>query len=209
MKELLAALERGLVVAAPTESSFGLLVDATRASALDALLAVKPRGADKGVPLILPDEASWLTLVPEVPEAARALARAFWPGALSIALPGHVALDPRVTLDGSVAVRLPGDSVSAVLARAFGKPLTATSANLPGEPPALSGAEVLRALGQAVAGGLLHVATGESPGGAPSTLVAIEGRRARVVREGRVALALVREVLARVGLDLDEKGPAR
>jgi len=209
VKALLEALERGLVVAVATESSFGLLADATRPSALDALLAVKPRGAEKGIPLVLPDEASWLALVPEVPAAARALAAAFWPGALSIALPGHATLDPRVTLDGSVAVRVPGSSPAAELARAFGRPLTATSANPPGEPPALTVAEVRHALGQAVERGLLHVAEGAAPGGPPSTLVTFEGQRARVVREGRVAVARVREVLARVGLDLDETGPAR
>jgi len=209
LKELLAALERGLVVAAPTESSFGLLADATRPSALAALLAVKSRGADKGIPLILPDEGSWSELVPEVPEAAWALARAFWPGALSIALPGRPLLDGRVTLGGSVAVRLPGDSPAARLVRAFGRPLTATSANLPGESPARRAAEVLQGLRQAVADGLLLVMPGDSPGGPPSTLVTLEGGRARVAREGRVAPRLVREVLARVGLDLDETGSAR
>jgi len=209
VNELVAALERGLVVAAATESFFGLLVDATSNAALDNLLAVKPRGADKGIPLILPDESSWSSLVDDVPRAARALGRAFWPGALSIALPARARLDPRLTLDGSVAVRVPGPSQAADLARAFGKPLTATSANLPGAPPATSDAEVQAMLGAAVERGLLLISPGRSPGGLPSTLVLVEAERARLVREGRVELARVREVLAPLGLDLDVPGRDR
>jgi L-threonylcarbamoyladenylate synthase len=207
VKEYVRALEAGLVVAAATETFFGLLVDATRASALDALLRVKPRGADKGIPLILPDAASWTTLVPAVPEAARALAAEFWPGALSIALPALPGLDPRVTLDGSVAVRVPPPCAAAELARAFGKPLTATSANLPGEPPATVETEVLRSLGGAVASGALLVLPGTSPGGLPSTLVSVGEDGARLVRPGRVPRERVAEVLARAGLRLDDPLP--
>jgi L-threonylcarbamoyladenylate synthase len=209
VKALLAALERGLVVAAATESFFGLLADAMNAAALDTLLAVKPRGTDKGIPLILPDESSWSALAREVPPAALALGQAFWPGAFSIALPARAGLDPRLSLDGSVAVRVPGPSPAADLVRAFGRPLTATSANLPGAPPATSEDEVLAALGDAVAHGHLLVAPGRSPGGLPSTLVLLEAERVRLVRAGRVELARVREVLAPLGLDLDEPGRPR
>lgn len=207
MNQYVRALAEGRVVAAATETFFGLLVDATRPSALDALLRVKPRGADKGIPLILPDAASWTTLVPSVPPAAHALATEFWPGALSIALPALPDLDPRVTLDGSVAVRVPPPCGAAELARAFGKPLTATSANLPGEPPATDGTEVLRSLGQAVANGDLLVLPGISPGGFPSTLVSVGAERARLVRAGRVPRERVAEVLARAGLRLDDPLP--
>jgi L-threonylcarbamoyladenylate synthase len=206
MKELVAALEAGLVVAAATESFFGLLADATSSAALDTLLRVKPRGADKGIPLILPDAKSWSLLVPEVPAVARALADALWPGALSIALPARAELDRRVTLDGSVAVRVAAASPAAELARLFGKPLTATSANLPGDPPTTDDAGVMAQLGPAVASGLLRVLPGTSPGGLPSTLVELGGTRARIVREGRVPRDTVAEVLARAGARLDEAG---
>ena len=208
MRELVAALERGLVVAAATESFFGLFVDATSSAALDNLLRVKPRGADKGIPLVMPDASSWALLVPEVPPAARALADALWPGALSIALVARPELDRRVTLDGSVAVRVPGPSPAAELTRLFGKPLTATSANLPGDAPATSETAVAEQLGQAIASGILLVLPGASPGGLPSTLVDVGRERARIVREGRVARARVAEVLARAGARLDEAGGA-
>jgi L-threonylcarbamoyladenylate synthase len=152
---------------------------------------------------------SWPALVDAVPPAAHALGRAFWPGAFSIALAARSGLDPRLTLDGSVAVRVPGPSQAADLARAFGKPLTATSANLPGAPPATSDAEVQAMLGAAVERGILLVSPGRSPGGLPSTLVLVEAERVRLVREGRVELARVRKVLAPLGLELDVPGRDR
>ena len=177
MKELVAALEAGLVVAAATESFFGLLADATSSAALDTLLRVKPRGADKGIPLILPDAKSWSLLVPEVPAVARALADALWPGALSIALPARAELDRRVTLDGSVAVRVAAASPAAELARLFGKPLTATSANLPGDPPTTDDAGVMAQLGPAVASGPPGPGSAHRRLGVPSP----NGRRAAVL----------------------------
>jgi tRNA threonylcarbamoyl adenosine modification protein (Sua5/YciO/YrdC/YwlC family) len=209
VNDFVDALGRGLVVAVATESSFGLFADATRPEALDTLLRVKPRGAEKGIPVVLPASNAWSLLVPEVPRVAQALAAACWPGALSIALPARPALDRRLTLDSSVAVRVAGESPAAVLARAFGRPLTATSANLPGEPPATTAEEVLRALGPAVDSGLLLVVPGTSPGGLPSTLLSIDGARVRAVRSGRVPLARVREVLAPLGSVLDESGLPR
>jgi len=204
VNELVAALERGLVVAIATESSFGLFADATRPDALDTLLRVKPRGAEKGIPVVLPDAESWQLLVPEVPRAARSLSAVFWPGALSIALPARPGVDARLTLEGSVAVRVPGASPAAELARLFQRPLTATSANPPGEPPALISEEVERSLSPALEAGLLVVAPGVSPGGLPSTLLSVVGERVRAVRSGRVPLDRVREVLRIEGLDLDE-----
>ncbi|HWP08098.1 MAG TPA: L-threonylcarbamoyladenylate synthase [Polyangiaceae bacterium] len=204
MNGLVSALERGLVVAIATESSFGLFADATRSEALDALLRVKPRGAEKGIPVVLPNAEAWSSLVPAVPAPARALADAFWPGAFSIALEARPDVDARLTLDGRVAVRVAGPSPAAELALRFGKPLTATSANPPGEAPALTSDEVERALRPAIEAGLLVVFPGTSPGGLPSTLVSVSATEVRAVRSGRVPLDRVREVLRAQGLDLDE-----
>src|SRR5450432_4124674 len=142
--ELAAALEQlaaGKVVAAATESFFGLLADIGNPRAVEALFALKPRGADKGVPTLLPSPAAWSALVEgDIPDLARAFAIAFWPGPLSIALPASPRVSPRVAEGGTLAVRLPGASVAAELATRFARPLSATSANLPGAPPATESA---------------------------------------------------------------------
>jgi len=209
MNAALAQLAAGRVVAIATESFFGLVADATRADAVDHLLGLKPRGSEKGVPLILPDRASWSSLVNEIPPVAASLADAFWPAGLSLALPVRPGIDPRLSLDGSLAVRLPGTSPAAELARAFGKPLTATSANQPGAPPATRSEQVLGSFPDAVHHGALLVVPGESPGGAPSTLITIHGETLRLVREGAIARSRVEAVLGPLGLHLDGLGGPR
>jgi L-threonylcarbamoyladenylate synthase len=209
MNDARAQLAAGRVVAIATESFFGFLADATRSEAIDQLLGLKPRGSDKGVPLILPDRASWPSLVTEIPPAAAKLADAFWPAGLSLALPARSDVDTRLTLDGSVAVRLPGLSPAAELARAFGRPLTATSANLPGAPPTTDSEQVRESFPDAIRRGELLVVAGRSPGGAPSTLITIHGETLRLVREGAIARARIEAVLGPLGLQLDGLGGAR
>jgi L-threonylcarbamoyladenylate synthase len=190
LQAALAQLHAGRVVAIATESFFGLLADIGNPRAIEALFALKPRGADKGVPIVLPARAAWSALVAgEVPALARAFADALWPGGLSIALPAAPAVSPRVALDGSLAVRVPGASPAAELTRRFGRPLSATSANLPGEPAAVSSDAVNATFAHAIAQGALLVVPGLSPGGAPSTVVRVSETGYAVARVGAVPIA--------------------
>ncbi len=203
IEPLVHALARGTVVAIATESFFGLLADAGRADAIERLISLKPRGADKGMPLVLPERAAWSPLVRAIPESAAALADACWPGGLSIALATTPPVDPRLALDGRVAVRLPGKSPAALLTKAYGRPLTATSANLPGEPPATTAEAVARSFPRALEDGTLTVWRDAAPGGLPSTMVVIDDRRAWIARDGRVPRNRVIEVLREAGISLD------
>jgi L-threonylcarbamoyladenylate synthase len=184
----LETLGRGAVVAAPTETFFGLLADASDNRAIDRLFSLKPRGHEKGVPLLVPNRGVWRSLVRDLPPAAEWLADAFWPGPLTIALPAAAGVDPRLLVEGTLAVRLPGDSAAAALLSAFGGALTATSANPPGEPPAIEAEAVRRAFAPALASGELYVVSGRASGGMPSTIVTVQGESLRVVRAGAVSL---------------------
>jgi len=206
---LVDALGRGGVVAIATESFFGLLADAERPDALARLLSLKPRGSDKGMPLVLPGRAAWNALVVEIPPGARVLADAFWPGGLSIALGAAPSLDARLLLDGRVAVRMPGASPAADLVRAYGRPVTATSANLPGEPPATTAEAVERSFERALGEGTLTVWRDEAPGGLPSTMLVMDGGRAFIARDGRVSREAVSRVLREAGVLLDAMDPRR
>ena len=178
-------------MAAATETYFGLLADARSASAIGRVFSLKGRDAAKGIALLLPNREAWSDLVVTVPASAAMLADRFWPGPLTIALEARPELDPRLVVDQTVAVRLPGASEAARIAAAFGAPLTATSANLAGAPPAAESAEVLRAFARACEAGEVVVAHGRAPGGAPSTLVRVDGGRLRVLRAGAVAESLL------------------
>lgn len=194
----LAVLERGGVVAAASESFFGLFADVNQPRALDRLISLKPRGADKGMPVVLPAAEIWPSLVVEVTPAARLLASRFWPGPLSIALLARAGVDPRLPLDGRLAVRIPGPSAAADLVVAFGRPLTATSANPTSLPPVTASEAVWRAF---PAVDWLYVIEGKSVGGAPSTVIVENRGRFRIARHGAVRAEPLREV---IGSALDE-----
>jgi tRNA threonylcarbamoyl adenosine modification protein (Sua5/YciO/YrdC/YwlC family) len=187
LDKALLALRSGKVVAAPTESCYGLLADIANKAALESLLSLKPRGADKGQPLIAADEACWRGLVTHVPSAAETLARRFWPGRLSIVLEAAAHIDARLALGGTLAVRVPGPSPALDLVRAFRGVLTATSANLPGQPPALEARELGQIFREAVQDGRLFVLDGTAPGGLPSTLVRVRAGAFQVLREGEIS----------------------
>jgi len=179
-------LAEGGVVAVATETFFGLLADARRPAAIDRVFALKGRDAAKSVALLLPSREAWSSLVTEIPPPAARLADAFWPGPLTIALPAQPGLDARLQLDGAVAVRWPGPSDATRLVAAFGAPVTATSANPTGHPPAEKETDVAAFFPEAIARGELFVVSGRAPGGAPSTLVRVEGGRMKVLRQGQI-----------------------
>jgi L-threonylcarbamoyladenylate synthase len=123
------------------------------------------------------------------------LAERFWPGPLTLVTPARDTLDARVTLNGCVAVRVPGSCPAAEIVAHYGAALTATSANDPGSPPCLSAAEVERVFETAVRAGRLVVVAGSAPGGAPSTLVKLDEGRWSVIREGAIPSAALRQML--------------
>ncbi|MBW2547503.1 MAG: L-threonylcarbamoyladenylate synthase [Deltaproteobacteria bacterium] len=168
---LVRVLERGGVVACPTETWLGLLADALNEKAVARVAELKGRQA--------------VADVAEVPSAAaRALMEAHWPGPLTILLAAKPGLSPRLTREGKLGVRVPGPSPAADLARAFGGPLTATSANRTGEPSLRSADELPVALAQ----GLDGVVPGVSPGGAPSTLIDATTSPMRLLRAGAIEI---------------------
>jgi L-threonylcarbamoyladenylate synthase len=182
----LEVLGAGGIVAAATETFFGLLADARRTSAIDLVFSLKGREASKGVALLLPSRDAWATLVTSIPPLAARLADRFWPGPLTLALPARPGIDARLTKEGTIAVRWGGPSDASRVVAAWGAPLTATSANLAGKPPAQTADEVRMAFADAIAGKNLLVLSGRAPGGAPSTLVRVDEGRVWVLRRGQI-----------------------
>jgi L-threonylcarbamoyladenylate synthase len=178
-----AALRRGEIVAYPTETFYGLGVDALDEPALARLRALKGRGEKAFSALVVGADMLERLCLPPSPRA-RALMQRYWPGALTLALPARDGVPEALVADGCIAVRESPDATARALVVAFGGPITATSANLAGQPPATTPDEVTRALGDRCA----VLAGGPTPGGAPSTLVRVRGNRIEVLREGAVTL---------------------
>jgi tRNA threonylcarbamoyl adenosine modification protein (Sua5/YciO/YrdC/YwlC family) len=186
--ELVTILRRGGVVSCPTETLQGLLADALSEQAVARVVALKQRGADP-IAVLVPDLAAAEALCAEpLPEAALALARAHWPGPLTLVLRARAGLPSALAAQGTIGVRVPGASPALDLVRAFGAPLTATSCNLSGKPPAVTEAEVRSYF----AGQLDAIVPGDAPGGTPSTVLDASGASLRVLRQGAIQVLRAR-----------------
>jgi L-threonylcarbamoyladenylate synthase len=177
-------LREGLVVAYPTETVYGLGVDARSSGALARLRELKGRDAEQGLSLLIADLAVLEHWAPQLPARARALARAFWPGPLTLVVPVAAGPLAAVATSDGVGFRCSPQPTAAALAAAFGAPLVSTSANRSGQPPLARAREV-----EDLFGAGLPIAGGEDAGGAlPSTVVAVSaGGALRILRPGPIA----------------------
>jgi L-threonylcarbamoyladenylate synthase len=180
-----AALQAGEVVVYPTETFYGIGADAFAPAALERILAIKGRDAAKTIALIAHDEAAAFAIAREVPDTARRLARAFWPGPLTLVMPAREGLPAAlVGRDGGVGVRVSSHPVACALAQGLGRPITATSANRSGGAPAQTLAQARATLGDTVK---VFVEGGTPAGGAPSTVVRCDRAGWRVLRAGAIS----------------------
>jgi L-threonylcarbamoyladenylate synthase len=131
----------GEVVAFPTETLYGLAVDALDEAALGRLGQLKGRVAEHPFPLLVADEAMLLRVVAAIPPAALELMREHWPGPLTLVLPAAEGLPVSLVNErGGVGLRISSDPVARALVQAVGRPITATSANRSGRPAATDAA---------------------------------------------------------------------
>lgn len=184
MAQALAMLVAGEAIVYPTETFYGLGVDALSPVALEHLFAIKKREPDKPVALIAANAAMAFALAREVSERARRLAKAFWPGPLTLVLPAREDIPAAlIGPDGGVGVRVSSHPIALALAAGFGRPISATSANLAGQPPAADLETARRKLNDKVK---VFVDGGRLSGGAPSTLVAVNQDGIRIIRSGAI-----------------------
>ncbi len=176
------ALGAGRVLAIPTESSYGLAVDPRSAAGVEAVYRLKERDRGKPLPVVAADIEQALDLGIERSEAVR-LAERHWPAALTVVAPLRAGVSvPAAGARDTLAVRAPAHDRLRALLRVVGHPLTATSANRSGEPPACSVEELETLLRGA---DVLVVAGERTAGGPASTVVAWDTAGLRVLRRGR------------------------
>ncbi|MBM4441175.1 MAG: threonylcarbamoyl-AMP synthase [Candidatus Rokubacteria bacterium] len=185
LAEAAVVLAAGGVVAFPTETFYGLAVRALDAAAVARLFALKGRPRSSPI-LVLVDTPARIAAFAHVSDVARALMARHWPGALTLVLRAGAGVPPELTAGtGTVGVRQPGHAVARGLAAAADGPITAPSANLTGEPPPTTAAEVRRVFDGRIE---LILDGGPTPGGAPSTVLDVTVDPPRVIRAGAVAV---------------------
>jgi L-threonylcarbamoyladenylate synthase len=189
------ALQRGELVAFPTDTVYGVGAHAFLPEAVLRLYAVKERPAELPIPLLLPDAKAMDSVCAEVPPAAWRLAERFWPGGLSLVLPRAPIVSDAVTAGGdTVAVRVPDRALVLELCERLGAPLATTSANRHGQASPVTADEVLAALGGRIS---LILDGGACPGGLASTVLDLTTMPPRILRAGPITAEQVAATLRR------------
>ncbi len=187
----------------PTDTVYGVGVDAFDADGVQRLLDAKGRGRDMPPPVLISTTTTLEALATDLPGWAQELTEHYWPGALTIVCRQQPSLrwdlgDSR----GTVAVRMPQDEAALDLLGRTG-PLAVSSANLTGEPAATDADEAERMLGESVE---VILDDGPRSGSAASTIVDCTGTQPRILREGAIDRWELKAVLEGFGTEL-EVGP--
>ena len=194
-------LKKGGLAAIPTETVYGLAADALNGEAVAKIFAAKGRPMDN--PLIVHvaefEDIERFALVREIPEAAKKLAKVFWPGPLTIIMKkGYVIPDEVSAGLVTVAIRLPSHPSARAIIKAADTPLAAPSANLSGSPSPTTAQHVMNDMD----GKIDAVFDGGACGvGVESTVITLAEDTPRLLRPGKVTLEELREVLGEVELD--------
>ncbi len=184
--EAVRVLESGGILAYPTESFYALGVLASDEKAVKKLYQIKNRPYNKPFPLIAGSMETVAGIVKSVPEKARVLMDRYWPGPLTILLDAEDHVPSLLTgHTGKIAVRVPGRSVALELAIALSAPVTATSANPSGMPPAKDAADVIRYFEGKIE---MVIDAGIAPGGNPSTIIDMTVEPPEILRQGSVSI---------------------
>ncbi len=203
-------IQRGELVAFPTETVYGLGADALNATAVAAIFQAKGRPPQNPLIVHVDSSASAEALAALWPPAARRLAEAFWPGPLTLVAHRGALIPDIVTAGGpTVALRVPSHPVAHALIRASGRPIAAPSANLSGSVSPTLAAHVLESLGGRIP---FIIDGGPAYNGVESTIVDITGTLPRLLRPGPISIGRLQEEVGpveRLGPTGAPDGPLR
>jgi L-threonylcarbamoyladenylate synthase len=189
----IAALKRGHAIVFPTETLYGLGADALNEAAVEEVFQLKGRDRSNPFPVLVADQEMLHTLVAEIPTTAQRLMDRYWPGPLTLVLPGRRNIPkPLCNPLGGVAVRISSQAIATLLVKGLGRPLTATSANPSGKEPArtlqVAKNYFANRVDVFVDGGTLTSKSG-------STVVEVKEDSVKVIREGEISTSEILQVL--------------
>ena len=186
-------LNRGAVVAIPTDTLYALAADPVNLAAVDQIFRVKGRPENRALPILISSLIHAQVLAANLPDNFFRLAQACWPGPLTIVVDASNRLPLKVTANTRrVGLRWPKSKIVVDLIAELGVPLTGTSANLSGSPTCASGIEVFTQLGDRLP---LILDAGDTNDSLPSTIVELRGDHWCIGREGATPAEQIREAL--------------
>lgn len=188
-------LAGGGIIAYPTETFYGLGADATNEKAIEKIFAVKGRDLKNPISLIIGKPDDIYPIVKNVPETAKILMAAFWPGALTIVFQASDKISPLLTAgSGKIGLRISSHPIALKIVQKLKKPLTATSANLSGTPECSLASEVIKQIGDKIDAILDW---GETQGGKASTIIDVTCDPSVILREGTISRKIIEECINR------------
>ncbi len=187
IRQAVHCVKKGGIISFPTETYYGLGVDPFNEEAIEKLFTIKGRKHDKPISLIVSSVEMLSQLTETIPHQYTSLMSAYWPGPLTLIFQAKRNLSPLLTGGtGTVGVRISSHSTPTLLCKSLRHPLTATSANLSGKPPAKNVHEILRYFGDKISFTCKgHPSTARSC----STIVGISGEKLQLLRKGEIAFA--------------------
>jgi L-threonylcarbamoyladenylate synthase len=200
LSDAVAALARGEVIVFPTETLYGLGVDALNVSAVEEVFQLKGRDRYNPFPVLVSDRSMLESLVAEIAPLAEILMEHFWPGPLTLVLPARDDIPRRlVNSTGGIGVRISSQPIAQQIVKMLGRSITATSANPSGQPGAHTIAQARAYFSGKIEifvdGGALASRTG-------STVVTVAGEKIKIIRAGEIAKSELEVALGK-GIDVE------
>ena len=180
----IASMQKGGVIAFPTDTVYGIGASLTQPAALARIYEVKGRSLDKPLPILVSRPEVIATLSDAPDSDLLKLASHFWPGPLTVILRANASLPSEVVApDGTFGVRVPDHSIALTIAQHNGGAIATTSANRSGMPPACHAHEIQKMLGDEID---VILDGGITPQSTASTVIRRDGDTITIVREGAV-----------------------
>jgi tRNA threonylcarbamoyl adenosine modification protein (Sua5/YciO/YrdC/YwlC family) len=191
----IAAAKRGDLVVLPTDTVYGLGTDAFSQKGPQKLIAAKGRDRNMPIPVLVGHVKALDGLAQRVDGVTKALAEAFWPGALTIVVKAQPTLrwDLGET-NQTVALRMPLNPIAIELLNAVG-PMAVSSANKTGQPAATNVDEAIAQLGEDVT---IYLDGGQTPGNVASTIVDVSSGEIKLLRQGAIPLEEIRLIVPNI-----------
>ena len=171
-------------MAFPTESFYGLGVDATNTKAVENLFKVKKRDRNLPILILISSMSKLHHYVSSTPLSAKRLGKKFWPGGLTMVFQSSPVVSPALTSStGKIGIRISSHPLANTLAKTLNVPITATSANISGKPPCTKAHQVVEYFNSSVD---IILDGGETQGKFPSTILDVTTDPPVIIREGIV-----------------------
>lgn len=197
---VVGALRSGQVLVYPTETCYGLGGDATNPEVVEKIYKIKQRREEKPFLVVVPDVAMAMEYL-EWSSQLDEIASKYWPGPLTVVSESKVhkvqksiksLCDGVIAPDGTVAMRVTAHPVAAELARALGRPLISTSANISGREPSYAASEVIKMFANQLDQPDILFDYGELSKNLPTTIVKVDGGQLTVLRKGQLEIESLR-----------------